>query len=89
MQARVAVILLLVVAAFFVASPWLQCALVPMFVARRFIADAARVCTFGDPVTFPAGYGLPGFAGPYWGYLLVGLIYVMAALWIGGRKRAP
>jgi len=88
MRARVAVVLLLVAAAFIAASPWLGCAVVPMFVARRVIADVAGTCTFGGAIGFPAGYGVPGFTGPYWGSLLVGLVYVIAALWVAGRKRA-
>jgi len=45
-----------------------------------------RVCTFGDPA-LPAGYGLFGFAGPYWGNLIVGIAYLTAALFVGFTKR--
>ena len=45
-----------------------------------------RVCTFGDPA-LPAGYGLSGFAGPYWGNLIVGIPYLTAALFVGFTKR--
>jgi len=34
-----------------------------------------------------AGYGLSGFAGPYWGNLIVGIAYLTAALFVGFAKR--
>ena len=85
MTARLAVVLLLVAGAFFAAGPWLSCAAVPMFVARRVIPDVAATCTFGQFAS--SGYGLPGFAGPYWGDLLVGLVYLIAAIWLALWRR--
>jgi hypothetical protein len=57
-----------------------------MFVASRVIPDVAATCTFGGRIAFN-GDGVPGFAGPYWGNLLVGLVYLIAAIWLALWRR--
>lgn len=47
-----------------------------------------RVCTFGIGVVFERSAGIPGFNGPYWGYLIVGIAYVVAALFVAFTKRS-
>lgn len=82
---RLGVVALLVLAAFLAAAPWLGCALVPPF----WIIDlfTLRACTVGDPA-LRGGWGLPGFAGPYWGNLIVGIAYLIAALYVAVTKRS-
>jgi hypothetical protein len=82
--ARLGVVILLLAGAFFVLAPWLSCALVvPIW---RFNAFTISACTFGDPA-LASGYGVPGFAGPYWGRLLVGIVYLVAAVLVIQRRR--
>jgi hypothetical protein len=49
----------------------------------------ARICTVGFPgVPAPQdAYGLPGFTGPYWGNLIVGVAYLVAAVYVAANKR--
>lgn len=76
---------MLLLAAFFAAAPWLGCVVpLPFWTVTSF---ALRACTFGDPA-LQAGYGLPGFGGPYWGNLIVGIAYAIAALYAAFTKRA-
>ena len=84
--ARVAVVMLLVLAAFFASAPWLSCVLViPVF---RIDLTSLQLCTLGiGGFHLPAGYGLPGFTGPYWGNLIVGIAYLVAAVAVGKRLR--
>jgi hypothetical protein len=82
--ARLGVVILLLVAAYFAAAPWLGCAVVLPF--WHVDAFTLRVCTFGD-VALRSGYGLPGFAGPHWGNLAVGILYVIAAIFVARRMR--
>jgi hypothetical protein len=83
---RLTVVALLGLAAIFSAGPWLTCALVvPFWIINAF---AMRACTFGDPA-LQGGWGLlPGFGGPYWGNLLVGVVYLIAALYAALTKRS-
>jgi hypothetical protein len=81
---RVAAVVGLASAAFWSALPWLGCASNP--ITHTTSSFLLRVCTFGDP-DLRAGYGLPGFAGPYWGNLIVGIAYLIAALFVGFTKR--
>jgi hypothetical protein len=81
---RAAVVALLLIAAVFAAGPWLGCIVpLPFLQTDLFLL---RACTFGDPA-LRHGYGLPGFAGPYWGNLLVGIAYIAAALLAVFTKR--
>ena len=84
MTRPVGVVVLLLVAAFFAAAPWLGCALVPPL----WIVDAAilRACTLGD-LALRSGYGVPGFTGPYWGNLVIGILYLGAAIVVARRMR--
>jgi hypothetical protein len=82
---RLVAILGLLSAAFWVWLPWLGCAWNPV---TRFVdVNGLRVCTlgFGAPA---AAYGLPGFTGPYWGNLIVGIAYIAAAIVVARTKRA-
>jgi len=83
-RARVAVIVLLLAGAYFAAAPWLGCVLLLPF--WRIDPGVVRICTFGG-IPLPAGYGAPGFNGPYWGSLVVGVLYLAAAVWVGRRTR--
>lgn len=69
------------IAAFLAIRPWLGC------VASTLLIDPepdmllmSRFCTFGASfITWPGG-GLPGFDGPYYGSLVVGIVCFVAAL---------
>ncbi len=77
---------LLLGGAFFAASPWLGCVVLLPF--WRVDATMLRFCTFGFPGPFPpTGYGLPGFTGPYWGNLMMGVLYLVAAIVVARRRR--
>jgi hypothetical protein len=82
--ARLGLVVLLLVAAYLAAAPWVGCAFVPPF----WIVDGGslRACTFGD-LALRSGYGVPGFTGPFWGNLLAGIFYVIAALFVARRRR--
>ena len=82
---RVGVVLLLLGGAFFAAAPWLGCALILPF--WRVDAGSLRLCTFGIAGFTLPGYGVPGFTGPYWGNLVVGILYVAAAIFVARRRR--
>lgn len=82
---RMVVVALLMCAAFFAALPWLTCALAPpLWIFDLFIV---RACTLGDPA-LRTGYGLPGFTGPFWGNLIVGIVYLAAAAFAALSKRS-
>ena len=83
--ARLGVVILLLVAAYFAAGPWLGCAVVLPF--WHVDAFTLRACTFGDVGLRSGGYGVPGFTGPYWGNLVVGILYVVAAIFVARRRR--
>jgi hypothetical protein len=87
---RVVAVIGLVSAGFFASLPWLGCA----FWGRingtlTGYADMARLCTFGFPgIPGPQYvYGLPGFTGPYWGNLIVGAAYLVAAVYVAVARR--
>jgi hypothetical protein len=97
---RVSLVVLLVVAAFFAVLPWLGCLGTHPRGDQFFMA---RVCTVGypspimgdrglgqglGPLTLPPGpIDLPGFSGPYWGNLIVGVLYLLAARYTAFTKR--
>ena len=77
-------------AAFFAALPWLLC------VSNVFVLGGTspddylfwpRVCTVGFPVPPLPQPGLPGFNGPYWGYLILGIVYLIASVYVAVSKR--
>jgi len=81
---RLGVVILLLVGGYFAAAPWLGCVIaLPFWHVTEF---ALRGCTFGD-LALRRGYGLPGFDGPYWGNLVVGILYVLAAILVAARTR--
>jgi hypothetical protein len=94
MRLRVAIVLLLVIAAFFAAGPWIGCVAPPLSGAplgTMFNTVLVRACTYtdtGTPFTIRGNAGLPGFTGPYWGSLLVGIAYLVAAVFVARTKRA-
>ncbi len=92
---RVGLVVLLVLAAFFAALPWLGCLAGHPLGIFAFANDdffMLRVCTSGVAGGFPSlGFtppGLPGFNGPYWGNLAVGIAYLIAAIYVAFTKRA-
>ena len=87
MTVRAAALVGLLSAAFWSALPWLGCAFNP--VTKLIDVNFLRICTLGIGPGFPpAGYGLPGFVGPYWGNLLVAVAYVIAAAVLAVKTRS-
>jgi hypothetical protein len=95
---RVGLVVLLVVAAFFAALPWIGCLASHPLGIFAFANDdffMLRACTVGLPsqtvgrpdVGPPPPPGLPGFNGPYWGNLIVGVLYLGTALYAAFTKR--
>ena len=88
---RIATVVLLLVAAFFVALPWLTC--MGSIRAGTFafpnLGPMWRVCTIGVGISFPTQHQIevPGFTGPYWGNLILGLVYVAAAVYATVSRR--
>ena len=84
---RLGVVALLLLAAL----PWLGCvASHPLGILAGIVNDGSfmlRVCTFGL-VQFPPERGIPGFAGPYYGFLVFGVVFVVAALFAAFTKRS-
>jgi len=75
---RVGLVVLLLVGAFFVALPWLDMILGVML----------GVCTTTIWPTLPGGgINIPGFTGPYFGNLILGLVYLVAAVYVTFSKR--
>ena len=83
---RFGVVTLLLLAALFTALPWLGCGWNP--VRHFFDPSQLNICTFGAGVKFQASNGLPGFAGPYWGNLIVGVLYLLAAIFAASTRRS-
>jgi len=87
---RLGVVALLLLAGFFAALPWLGCvASHPLGILAGIVNDGSfmlRVCTF-DLVQPPSQRGIPGFAGPYYGFLVFGVVFVVAALYAAFTKR--
>ena len=81
---RSGLVLLLVVAAFFAALPWLSC----VWGAPTALFDPFRIgiCTSGLAF-FPNRGGIPGFSGPFYGSLIVGLIFLTAAVFAAVTRR--
>jgi hypothetical protein len=76
---------LLLLASFLVALPWLGCSWNPV---RHIIEPSLLgICTFGAGIPFRPSSGLPGFTGPYWGNLIVGSVYLIAAMFAAATKR--
>jgi len=75
-----------VLAAFLTASPWLSCGWNP--VTHVLDPNLLRFCTFGFPgvPTVPGSY-VPGFTGPYWGNVIFGIVYLIAAFYVAVTKR--
>jgi len=81
---RLVAVVGLLSAGFWSALPWLRCDLNP--VTHAVDPFLLRVCTFGD-LGLRGGDGVPGFSGPYWGNLIVGIAYLIAGLVVGFTKR--
>jgi hypothetical protein len=83
---RIGVVALLLVASFLTALPWLGCSWNP--VTHVIDSSLLGICTFGAAgVQFRPSSGLPGFTGPYWGNLIVGLAYLIAAIFAAVTRR--
>ncbi len=83
---RIGVVVLPLIAGLIGALPWLGRAAVPPL--GRLDPGTLGIRTFGSShLVPPTSYGLPGFTGPYWGWLLVGLAYVAAASFAARTNR--
>jgi len=82
---------LLLLGGFFAALPWLGCVSGhPLGIVAGIFNDGSlllRACTFGIS-QLPPERGIPGFAGPYYGSLVVGGLFVIAALFAALTKRS-
>lgn len=87
---RVGLVVLLVLAAFFAALPWLGCisSIRAGFYAIPNVTPMLGVCTLGTGIPNPPGFEVPGFTGPYWGNLIIGILYLIAAIYATVRKRS-
>ena len=83
---RLALVVLLFLAAFLTALPWLSCGWNPV----RHVLEPSFLgfCTFGFPGPPVPSSGLPGFSGPYWGSLIFGIVYLIAAFYVALTKRS-
>ena len=88
---RLGVVALLLLGGFFAALPWLGCvASHPLGILAGIVNDGSfmlRACTFGLFQSEPAR-GIPGFAGPYYGFLVFGVVFVVAAFFAAFTKRS-
>jgi hypothetical protein len=82
---------LLLLGGFFAALPWLGCVgSHPLGILAGIFNDGSfmlRACTFGFG-QLPPERGIPGFAGPYYGFLVFGVLFVLAALFAAFTKRS-
>jgi hypothetical protein len=89
---RAGLVVLLLVGAFFVALPWLGC----MMSVRPGLYAFPNLSVMWGPCTtvaFPLrnsneALSIPGFSGPYWGNLILGLAYVIAAVYVAVTRRS-
>ncbi|HEY6957915.1 MAG TPA: hypothetical protein VI814_03740 [Candidatus Limnocylindria bacterium] len=87
---RVIAVIGLLSAAFFAVLPWLGC-----MAAARGLGIVPGLRTMLGPCTYLAfrtipgqDVGIPGFSyPPYWGYLVVGVAYLVAAVYVAVNKR--
>jgi hypothetical protein len=82
---RLGLVALLVLAAFFTALPWLSCGWNP--VTKVLDPSFLGFCTFGFQ-GLPPSSSFPGFTGPYWGNLIFGIVYLIAAFYVALTKRS-
>jgi hypothetical protein len=81
---RVGLVVLLLVGAFFVALPWLGC----VMSARPGLNAPWGFCTISMLPFLPSNEAnIPGFTGPYWGNLILGIVYLVAAVYVALTKR--
>lgn len=79
-------------AAVFIALPWLGCSSFGRVNGTlEGYLSFMRICTVGFPgiegTSGPQPYGLPGFRGPYWGNLIVGIVYILGAIYVAVSRR--
>lgn len=86
---RVGLVVLLVLAAFFAALPWLGCVgSHPLGIFAGIVNDGFlmfRLCTWS--LHSVGQTGIPGFTGPYYGSLVFGIVFIVAALFAAFTKR--
>lgn len=83
---RVGLVVLLLVGAFFVALPWLGC--LTRVRPDLILGVTLGVCTTGVPnLPTELRTSIPGFTGPYFGNLILGVVYLVAAVYVAFRKR--
>jgi hypothetical protein len=89
---RVGLALLLLVSAFFVALPWLGCLMSsrPGLYAFSNLSITWGMCTTDVvPFRFPdEAVSIPGFTGPYFGNLILGVVYLIAGVYVAVTKRS-
>jgi hypothetical protein len=89
---RIGLVILLLVGAFFVALPWLGC----MMSSRPGLYAFPNLSVMWGPCTtvaFPLrnpneALSIPGFSGPYWGNLILGVAYLIAAVYVAVTRRS-
>jgi len=84
---RVGLVVLLLVGAFFVALPWLGC----VMSARPGLDAPWGFCTISMLPFVPPNPNegnIPGFTGPYWGNVVLGIVYLSAAVYVAFGKRS-
>lgn len=86
---RAIVVLLLLGGAFFAALPWLGCMASGRAAPIAFPNLSVMVgpCTYQSFPPLPNQLVIPGFTGPYWGYLVLGIVYLVAAIYAALTKR--
>lgn len=89
---RAVVVLLLVFGAFWAALPWLGCVTEGPDPLRHMF-PLFGICTWGggfpaDFFSVPFKRGVAGFNGPYYGNLLVGILYLAAAAFVARTRRS-
>jgi hypothetical protein len=89
---RIGLVALLVVAAFFAALPWLGC--LASVRPSPYLLDLSptwvtwELCTTTTLPKLPTdAISIPGFTGPYWGNLILGVVYLIAAVYVTFTKR--
>jgi hypothetical protein len=89
---RVGLVILLLVGAFFVALPWFGC----LMSSRPGLYAFPNLSVMWGPCTTVAfsirpnneALNIPGFSGPYWGNLILGVAYLIAAVYVAVTRRS-
>jgi hypothetical protein len=83
---RIGLVVLLVVGALFDALPWLGC--LTRVRPDLILSLPFGVCTATIWPKLPTdGISIPGFTGPYFGNLILGIVYLVVAVYVTFRMR--